>query len=100
MTVIYIKGCDDDDQAVLTEMLTVSEHDRPDVADAQTVDKYLAGRNRLRFFEAVLADLDRLADIADIDILAVHAEGHRKRSVLLQHLLLTVDRDKVLRLDQ
>ena len=100
VAVVDVQRRDDDDQAVLTQMLTVAQNDRSDVADAETVDKDLARGDRLALLDAVLADLDHPADIADVDVLRRHTHRHRERTVLLEHLLLAVDGNEVLRLDQ
>ena len=100
MTVVDVKRRDDDDQAVLSEMLSVAQDDAADVADAESVDKYLAGRNGRDFLHICLVDLDSAADIADKDMLAAHAEKLRELGVLAQMLLLAVNRDEILRTRQ
>ena len=100
MAVINVQRRDDNDQAVLTEVLSVAQNDRTDVADAESVDKYLACGDGVDLFHAVLGQLNDLADIADIDILAVHADTHREVHMLSQVLLLSVYGDEVPRLDQ
>ena len=56
---------DDDQQAVLGQMLSVAQNGGADITDAQTVDKQTAGRYRIAQTGGILADLDRTADLSD-----------------------------------
>ena len=79
-------------------MLAVAQDDRPDIAHAVAVDEHLAGgRGGGHELHRARSDLHGVAVFADDDIFALHSHGHRQVLVKLQHALLAVERDKVLR---
>ena len=100
MAVVNVERGDDDDQAVLSEVLSVAQNDASDVADAESVDKYLACGYGRDLLHVVLVDLNRAANVADEDVLSVHAEEFGEVGVLAQMLLLAVDGNEELRSDK
>ena len=88
---------DHDDQAVLGQVLAVAQHDVAHVAHAQAVDHDRAGLNRAGDVRLVLRELQHLAQLQDDRIVCGHAHLHRDFGMALQHSVLAVHRNEVLR---
>ena len=97
---VAVDGHDDDNQAVLAEVLAVAQDHVAHVADAKAIHQHAARGHLAHDGQAVLAHLDDLTDLRDDDVFRPGAQRLGQLRVLPQLRILAVDGQEILRLDQ
>ena len=100
MVAVLFERHDHDDDAVLSQMLTVADHDVAHIADTEPVDENPAGLYFADDSCRLITDLQHVSRMKEPDPLLRDPEGFRDMSLSLKMSPLSVHRDRVLRPDQ
>ena len=95
-----IHAHDDDQQAVLGQVLAVAQHHSAHVAHAQAVDQHGAVGHHAGHVQLVLIQLDHVADLRDHHVVLRHAQLLGQLGVVVQVAVLAVHRNEELRAQQ
>ena len=88
---------DNDDDAVLGEILTIAEYNVSDISDAESVNENAAGLYMVDHVSTALTDLKYITCVKHHNILFRDPEGDRKFLLCHSVAVFAVDRDRKFR---